>query len=101
MAAHCVQRYGNTPQAVLSPVSVPVFWATRLPSGADGHGATPRSVRSMAMMALMPSTELMSTDSLPLFTVNSPLVTPHGPPGTGHDCGGARNVTPPPATTPP
>src|SRR3954462_1325062 len=101
MAAHWVQRYGNTPQAVLSPVSVPLFWATRPPLGSVGHGLPPPSDRSMAMMALMPSTELMSTDSWPLLTVNSPLVTPHGPPAVGHDCGGARNVTDPPATTRP
>src|SRR5829696_7587398 len=93
MAAHMLQRYGKTPQRFLSPVSVPLFWATRPPLGADGHGVAPPSDRSMAMMALMPSTELMSTDSWPLLTVNSPLVTPHGPPAVGHDCGGARNVT--------
>src|SRR4051794_30732201 len=102
MAAHCVQRYGNTPQAVLSPVRVPLFWATRLPFlGSDGHGFGPPLDRSMATMALMPSTELTSTDSWPLLTVNSPLVTPHGPPDVGHDCGGARNVIDPPAVTPP
>src|SRR5579884_1852691 len=100
MAAHCVQRYGNTPQRVLSPVSVPLFWATRPPLGSDGHGVAPPSDRSMAMMALMPSTELMSTASLPRLMANSPLVTPHGPPAVGHDCGGARNVTDPEALRP-
>src|SRR5215467_7370980 len=90
MAAHCVQRYGKTPQAVLSPVSVPLFWATRLPFlGSDGHGFEPPLDRSIDITALMPSTELMSTDSLPLLMVNSPLVTPQGPPLVGHDCGGA------------
>src|SRR4051812_17368855 len=100
MAAHCVQRYGNTPQAVLSPVRVPLFWATRPPLGSDGHGTAPPSDRSIAMMALMPSTELTSTASLPRLTANSPLVTPHGPPVVGHDCGKARNVTDPVATRP-
>src|SRR5271166_543161 len=100
VAAHFVQRYGNTPQAVLSPVSVPLFWATWPPLGLDGHGVAPPSDRSIAIMALMPSTELTSTASLPMLMANSPLVTPHGPPEIGHDCGGARNVTAPVARAP-
>ena len=82
MAAHCVQRYGNMPQAFLSPASVPLFWATWPPLGLDGHGVAPPSDRSIAMMALMPSTELTSTASLPTLMANSPLVTPHGPAGS-------------------
>ena len=98
MAAHCVQRYGNTP-GVLVGGEVPLFgppgrrWVGR-------HGVAPPSDRSIAMMALMPSTQLTSTASLPTLMASSPLVTPHGPPGVGHDCGKARNVTDPVATPP-
>src|SRR5262249_3677457 len=104
MAAHIVQRYGNTPHRGLSPVSVPLFRVTALPVvGLVGHaGPLPPVVRSISLMACMPSTELTAADSLRVLIVNSPLVTPHGAPGlTGHDCGGARNVIAPPWVAPP